>query len=244
MCIYRFYYFIKILTESDKSLFKSLSYRWKSLQLIQVFLSSTENNKGTYWRGAGTIIYTTVSSSQSKYLQYTVCNVHCGCDTSLLEVTRHMLPDRRAKFVSRWMVMNGRAEAHPCIRFMSSVHTLSSWPRSCSAATPTSIPQTPHFSPQATPPSLPHCLSPSLLTTGSINSVRFVLTPWGYSYCRVPVCVCVHVECDARVESLWRVERREEGLQKKINTWIPREKIHPCYWSYFTQDKEGAEKKG
>lgn len=87
----------------------------------------------------------------------------------------------------------------------------------------------PHFSPQVR------------LTASALFSPPGAIPIAAYLCVRVCVCVCVW-SAMRRVESLWRVERREEGLQKQINTWIPREKIHPCCWSYFTQDREGAEK--
>lgn len=243
MCIYRFYYFIKILTKSDKSLFNSLSYRWKSLQLIQVFLSSTENNKGTYWRAAGAIIYTPVSSSAK------IPTVHCvQCFLWIWHFSPGGNTSHVAKFVmfpdgSWWTVSLKLIPASDLCRLFTHCPVD---PGAAALQPPPPYPPKPLTSHPRQP--LPHCLTTSLphfspqvrLTPSALFSPPGAIPIAAYLCVRVHVCVCV--ECDARVESLWRVERREEGLQKQINTWIPREKIHPCCWSYFTQDREGAEK--
>ncbi len=123
---------------------------------------------------------------------------------------------------------------------------LSCNPRSCRIAEPVQLNDT-HARPPYPHPRqpLPHNFAPSCLAIGSMNSVRFVLTPRGTFYCGVPVWVHVRervssVRCRSR-ESL-KSRRGKEGCQKQINTWTPRDKISPCCWSYFTRRREGAEK--
>lgn len=83
--------------------------------------------------------------------------------------------------------------------------------------------------------------SPSLLTAGSINSICFVLAPWGWSCCRVPVhvntpvwvrvCMCMRMcvwkrasgaQCKHRKEHLWRGRETERDRKTdRGKTMVP-----------------------